>query len=174
MEKATDNGFKCNGSGRGCTMKTTEVARRLEQQLKLGQFPLVRRRLYARVQRICIQVGEPALKVVADLLQECEGPRIRDAGQYFCWVLKRRFQENDISWDAGASRPTATPAGVQSVTVPQLVETVAKAAADRVAGPPSTTRADVEEDLKRLLELRRMEETIARLRAAAPRQEVRP
>jgi hypothetical protein len=155
-------------------MLTTEIARRLELRLKLGQFPLVRRRLYARVQRICIQAGEPALKVVADLLQECEGPRIRDAGQYFCWVIKRRLEENGISWDAGSSRPGVTPAGSPVVTVPQLVQTIAKATADRVTDPMPTTRAEAEDDLRRKLEQRRFEETKARLLATAAAQEVKP
>ena len=85
-------------------MLTHEVARRLEQKLGLGQFPLVRRRLFSRVQRICEQKGDGALLIVAGVLEEALGPKIRDKGQYFCWVCKRRLEENGY-WDP----PTAGP-----------------------------------------------------------------
>ena len=81
-------------------MLTHEVARRLEQKLGLGQFPMVRRRLYARLQRTCEQKGDGALLIVAGVLEEAMGPKVRDKGQYFCWVIKRRLEEQGY-WPAG-------------------------------------------------------------------------
>ena len=81
-------------------MLTNEIARRCEQKLGLGQFPMVRRRLYAKLQRLCEQKGEGPLQIVAGVLDEALGPKVRDAGQYFCWVIKRRLEEQGY-WPAG-------------------------------------------------------------------------
>lgn len=112
-------------------MLSTEVARRLEQKLGLGQFPLVRRRMYARLQRMAVTSGDGVLCVIANLLQEAEGPKIRDAGQYFCWVIKRRLEEAGYSWDGPpANESPAKAAAVKA----ELVNKVATSAAATGAG----------------------------------------
>jgi len=88
-------------------MLTHEVARRLEQKLGLGQFPVVRRRLYARLQRTCEQKGDGPLLVIAGVLEEALGPKVRDKGQYFCWVVKRRLEEQGY-WTAGEASVNQT------------------------------------------------------------------
>jgi hypothetical protein len=95
-------------------MLTTEVARRLELHLGLGGFPMVRRRLYARLQRLCVQLGDQALKIVAAVAEEAMGPKIRDKGRYFSWVIKRRLQENGIDFgerDEDGTCKTGRPPG---------------------------------------------------------------
>jgi hypothetical protein len=100
-----------------------EVAQRLETRLGLGEFPLIRRRLYARLQRLVESKGDGPLQVIAALVQEAEGGKIRNAGQYFCFVVKRRLEE--AGWPIGPD-PSRIQAAEQSQ---QLAETVSKVGA---------------------------------------------
>jgi hypothetical protein len=148
-------------------MLTTEVARRLEQRLGLGGFPMVRRRMYARLQRMAIAGGDAVLKVIAELLQEADGPKIRDKGQYFCWVVKRRLAENGFPWDgptpAGVTDPNQPPSAPPHVPPHQVV----KQLGETLHVQYSETREQVQADLKAQLEKRHRDEVIARLRANA-------
>lgn len=99
-----------------------EVAQRLEKRLGLGEFPIVRRRLYARLQRLVESKGDGPLQVIAALVQEAEGPKIRNAGMYFCWVVKRRLEE--AGWPIG---PESSPNQTQE-QARQLAATVGKVA----------------------------------------------
>jgi hypothetical protein len=81
-------------------MLTTEVAARLERKLGLGTFPLVRRRMYQRLQRLAVQHGDPVVEIIAQVEMEALGPKVRDKGQYFCWVVKRRLGELGYPLDA--------------------------------------------------------------------------
>jgi len=58
----------------------TEVARILEKTLGLGEFPMVRRRLYGRLQRVCQQRGDVPLTTVAQVLEEAKSLRDRKTG----------------------------------------------------------------------------------------------
>lgn len=99
-------------------MQYHEVARRLELKLGLGEFPMVRRRLFARLQRICEQKGDGALMVVAAVVEEAMGPKIRDKGKYFCWVIKRRLEENGFPFEPSpAAAATAPPAPTPKAVV---------------------------------------------------------
>ena len=130
-----------------------EVAARLEKRLGLGEFPLVRRRLYARLQRLCLERGDPVLAVIAAVVEEAYGPKVRDKGQYFCWVIKRRLAEQlDIVLESSPSPASSAPAP----TVAELRE--------RVANSVPATRAAAEDDLREKLAKRARDETIARLR----------
>jgi hypothetical protein len=148
-------------------MLTTEVARRLEQKLGLGQFPLVRRRMYARLQRLAVSGGEGVLRVIADLLQEADGPKIRDKGNYFCWVIKRRLGEAGYDYDAGSHSavqdpskpPSSSPAAVKAQFVANLDE--------KAKEVYPATREQVQDDLRRQLEKRRHDEVVQRLREKA-------
>lgn len=85
-------------------MLSTEVARRLEQKLGLGEFPLVRRRLYARLQRLAVARGDAALMIIAGVLESAAAPSVRNAGQYFCFTVRRRLEEAGL-WEYSASGP---------------------------------------------------------------------
>jgi hypothetical protein len=61
-------------------MLNTEVARRCESKLGLGEFPMVRRRLYSRLQRVCQQKGDIPLRIVSEVLMEAESLRDRNNG----------------------------------------------------------------------------------------------
>lgn len=88
-------------------MLTHEIARRLEQKLGLGEFPMVRRRLFSRLQRVCEQSGDVALLVVAAVLEESCGPKIRDKGKYFSFTCVRRLTEAGF-WQQADSVPNQT------------------------------------------------------------------
>jgi hypothetical protein len=85
---------------------TTEVASRLERKFGLGAFPLVRRRLYQRLQRLAVEHGQPVLEIIGQVEIEAVGPNVRDKGQYFCFVAKRRLAELGFPLDR-ASVPSA-------------------------------------------------------------------
>ena len=74
-------------------MLTSEIARRLEQKIGLGDFPLVARRFFARLQRLCEQKGDGPLMIIAAVAEEAQGPQIRNKNQYFGFSVKRRLQE---------------------------------------------------------------------------------
>ncbi len=131
-----------------------EVASRLERRLGLGEFPMVRRRLFARLQRLCQEKGDGPLQVIAALVQEAEGPKIRDKGQYFCWVVKRRLAE--AGWPIDV--PSAVP------LTPTQVEAVA-AIRENLAKPVPTDRPSAENNLREVLAKRAREEVVSRLRA---------
>jgi hypothetical protein len=87
-------------------MLDVEVAARLERSLGLGAFPLIRRRMFQRLQRLAVQGGEPVLQVISQVEMEARGPSVRDKGQYFCWVVKRRLRELGYDLD---NRPSPGP-----------------------------------------------------------------
>jgi len=98
-------------------MLTHEVARRLEQKLGLGEFPMVRRRLFSRLQRLCEKVGDAALVIVAGVLDEAHGPKIRDKGHYFAWVVKRRLGEAGL-WEGPPAQDAANEPAPQAPKPP--------------------------------------------------------
>lgn len=82
-------------------MLTHEVAKVLERALGCGQFPLIRKRLYSRLQRICEQRGEDPLRIVSECLLGARSPTIRDPGKWFSAAVVRRLTEGGY-W----ARPT--------------------------------------------------------------------
>lgn len=113
---------------------------------------MVRRRMFSRLQRICEQRGDGALYVVAGVLEEALGPKIRDKGQYFCWVVKRRLEEQGY-WEPAAPGPNQPPPAAEAVKN-----------ITRAIGQPGTPPVDQQaEDLRRKLEQQQLE--ILRLRA---------
>ena len=127
-------------------MLTTEVASRLERKLGLCAFPAVRRRMYQRLQRLAVQHGDPVLEIICQVELEALGPNVRDKGQYFCWVVKRRLGELGFPLDAQAGPPATVPpanavaevkrslAGSFGKTTDQLEEELQRAkVADRAA-----------------------------------------
>jgi hypothetical protein len=94
-------------------MLTTEVAARLERSLGLGAFPMVRRRMYARLQRLAVQHGDPVLEILSQVEMEARGDKIRDKGQYFCWVVKRRLAEMGFPLDVPAAQPASVSPAAQ-------------------------------------------------------------
>ena len=100
-------------------MFTTEVAARLERKLGLGAFPLIRRRMFQRLQRLAVCHGDPVLEIIAQVEMEAIGPQIRDKGQYFCWVVKRRLAELGYPLDAPQGAPPAVPPAAQVRAVVQ-------------------------------------------------------
>lgn len=122
-----------------------EIAKRLEAKLGLGQFPLIRRRLYQRLQRLCEQKGDGPLQVIAALVQEAEGPKIRDKGQYFCYVVKRRLEEAGYGFgDQGDT--------TYGCSVPPNEGRPAKPAAGTAGQPAKTASAVVGDLVQRVAE----------------------
>jgi hypothetical protein len=80
-------------------MLSTEVARRLEACFGLGQFPMIRRRLYARLQRLCVSKGEAVLVIVGQVVEEAKAPSIRDHGKWFSAAVVRRLTEAGLWTD---------------------------------------------------------------------------
>lgn len=83
-------------------MLTHEISRVLERELGLGEFPLVRRRLFSRLQRVCEQKGDEPLLIVAQVREEARTLRDRGNGgpatqssraRYFCKVAVLRLTE---------------------------------------------------------------------------------
>lgn len=128
-------------------MLTTEVAARLERNLKLGAFPLVRRRMYQRLQRLAHQYGEPVLQIISQVEMEAMGPKIRDAGQYFCWVVKRRLGELGFPLDGPSPNETAAD---RQATISRL--------RDRVAGVEAVRASETDEQVYNRVAQQRHEE----------------
>lgn len=72
-------------------MLNHEVAAVLRKKLGLGEFPLVRERLFSRLQRLCIDRGDVPLTIIAQVLEESQGARVRNAGKYFAFTVTRRL-----------------------------------------------------------------------------------
>lgn len=141
-------------------MLAQEVAAVLERALKLGAWPMVRRRLYARLQRICVQRGDAAVQIVSQVLVEARGGKIRDPGQYFCFVVTRRLKEEGL-WD-----PPAADAVQVQVALAAVTEAI-----DRVA-VPEVQRAQlfIDEAIERKRR-EHQEDIYRRLREQAAREE---
>jgi hypothetical protein len=99
-------------------MLNHEVARQCEQRLGLGEFPLVRRRLFSRLQRVCQQRGDEPLLIVSQVLEEARclkdrrtgGEATKDSkGRYFCKAVVARLSEAGY-WDKpGSTGPNEPP-----------------------------------------------------------------
>lgn len=83
-----------------------EVASRLKAKLGLGEFPLVRERLYSRLQRLVYERGDVPLRIIAEVLQEAHGPKVRDPGRYFCFTVTKRLTVAGLWTQAGSANET--------------------------------------------------------------------
>jgi hypothetical protein len=117
---------------------TTEVAARLERKLGLGAFPLIRRRMFQRLQRLAVQHGDPVLEIVSQVELEALGPNVRDKGQYFCWVVKRRLAELGFPLDGvpSLSSPAASANVVKEVVRRQAAANDASREVGAIEGVP--------------------------------------
>lgn len=134
-------------------MLTTEVAARLERKLGLGAFPLIRRRMFQRLQRLAVQHGDPVVEIIAQVEMEAIGPNVRDKGQYFCWVVKRRLGELGFPLDSPQGQPPAVPPATQTREIVQ-----------DLAGKRSLDKLD---DAAADLERARIKAELRKLQAAA-------
>jgi len=109
-------------------MLTDQVSRRLEENLGLGEFPMIRRRLYQRVQRACVKFGDQCLVIVGQLLEEAKslrdrrsnGPATRESkGKWFSRAVVARLKENDM-WDEPSANQTQAQAEEQRKAIGQL------------------------------------------------------
>jgi len=141
-------------------MLTTEVAARLERKLGLGAFPLIRRRMFQRLQRLAVAHGDPVLEIIAQVEMEALGPKIRDKGQYFTWVVKRRLGELGFPLDAPQGPPPTVPPA-------NMVKEVREKLADATKEPPRPGTEEMRAELVR----RAQEERFARWRAEAAAKE---
>jgi len=73
-------------------MRETEVVKRLETRLGLGDNPIARRRLYRRLARLAQVHGEPCLRLLAELVQDAE--HRTDPGRWFSRAAKLRLMES--------------------------------------------------------------------------------
>ena len=134
-----------------------DVARVLAQQLGAGEFPLVRKRLFARLQRVCEQKGDIALRIVAEVLQEAQGPRIRNRGKYFCFAVVRRLTEAGFWASPGGANETADQARANVEAIKQ-----------RVADPTPAAKAESEEEIYNRVAQQRADEVRRRLADRRP------
>jgi hypothetical protein len=116
-------------------MLNHEVARQLEQRLGLGEFPMIRRRLYSRLQRVCQQRGDEPLLIVSQVLEEARCLKDRQTGGeatkhskglYFCKAVVARLSEAGY-WDKpGSTGPNEPPPPKPSPppAIPPMNETV--------------------------------------------------
>jgi hypothetical protein len=74
-------------------MRYEDVAKECEKRVGVGEFPLVARRFFARLQRLVMQHGDGALMIIHGCLDESQGPNIRHKCKYFGFTCKRRLQE---------------------------------------------------------------------------------
>jgi hypothetical protein len=75
-------------------MLVSEISARLERAFGLGSNPLVRRRLYRRLQRLAEQRGEAVLHIIAQVASEAQAKTIKSPGQFFSYVIGRRLKES--------------------------------------------------------------------------------
>lgn len=137
-------------------MHDNEVARILESKFGLGEFPMVRRRVFSRLQRICQQRGVEALNVVSEVVVEAQSPNVRDKGRFFCFVVTRRLKELSM-WEPLSEAEVARRKAVQPIR--------AKVAEDRVT---ETEKAqDFIDVIRKRAAEERLEATKKRLRERA-------
>lgn len=74
-------------------MTPQEIPARLEQIFGLGSMPVVRRRLYRRLQRLAEQRGEAVLLIIGEVASEAKAKTVRNPGQFFSYVIGRRLKE---------------------------------------------------------------------------------
>lgn len=130
-------------------MLTTEVASRLERKLGLGAFPLIRRRMFQRLQRLAVEHGDPVLEIIAQVEMEAIGPKVRDKGQYFCWVIKRRLAELGFPLEPSpGSQPVQPPANVVRAAAADLANKTSLAVQD--ASAVDAERARIKQELRKL------------------------
>jgi hypothetical protein len=89
-------------------MNWTGLAKRLEAKFGLGEFPMVRRRLYARLERACEQYGDPCYISVCDCGQAAETKA--KPGNWFCAAVSSRLKEAGFLGDPPTD-PAMQPAG---------------------------------------------------------------
>jgi hypothetical protein len=138
-------------------MLTHEIARMCEKKIGLGDFPLVARRFFSRLQRLAERQGDMALVIIANVIEEAQGPQIKSRNKYFGFAVKRRLEE------AGLWLPHADGPNQSAENVKQLAATIAK-----VADPPATAFPD--QAAAELERLRLSNELLKRELAAARAQ----
>jgi hypothetical protein len=147
----------------------SEIARRLEQKIGLGDFPLIARRFFSRLQRLVEQKGDGALQIIANVVEEASGPNIRSRNQYFGYVVKRRLTEQGylIPQDQGANqtREQHQAEAEQAAKQRAELERVKQAVAKPVTDPPADLTAAELDRLKLSNELLRRELEVARRNA---------
>jgi hypothetical protein len=89
-------------------MNWTGLARRLEAKFGLGEFPMIRRRLYTRLERACEQHGDAAYIIVCDCGQAAltKGK----PGNWFSSAVSARLKEAGFLGDPPTD-PAMQPAG---------------------------------------------------------------
>ncbi len=124
-------------------MLTHEIAAVLERKIGLGEFPLVARRFFSRLQRHAEQHGDRVLYIIAGVLEESQGGKIANRNKYFGWVVKRRLDEQGyplLGHDGGARSPNQTAA---------VRDIVAKVATPPVAPAAETMASELERERAR-------------------------
>jgi hypothetical protein len=82
--------------------------------------------------------GDEVLQIVANVVEEAHGPKVRDKGQYFCWVIKRRLEEAGW-WTPADPGPNQTREQAR-----QLGTTVAKIGAPATSPAADQAAAEIE------------------------------
>jgi hypothetical protein len=96
-------------------MTGPEAYERLVRQFGLGDFPLIRKRLFSRLAREIEMVGDVVLFIVRSCAQDARVLRDRNTGgiasaesqaRWFCAAVSRRLREHGFL----QNQPSATPA----------------------------------------------------------------
>lgn len=133
-------------------MLTHEIARTLEKKFGVGEFPMVRRRLYTRVQRVCERAPDEALRIVADAVQQAEslkdrftgGPATQlSKGKWLTKVVVIRLTEAGY-WDQTPPPAEPPPADVTPASPPPPPDPL-----PTPAPPAPRAQAEIVEELKR-------------------------
>jgi len=86
-------------------MNWTGLAKRLEGRLGLGEFPMIRKRLYSRVERTCQQHGDAAYAIVVDCVNAAVTKN--KPGNWFSSAITRRLAEAGFLKQGGGPNEVA-------------------------------------------------------------------
>ncbi len=70
-----------------------DLAKRLTARFGLGNFPLISKRLYSRLQREANRHGEPVMRIISECAESSICARV-NAGAWFRAAVVRRLKEN--------------------------------------------------------------------------------
>jgi hypothetical protein len=110
-------------------MNWTGLARRLEAKFGLGEFPMIRRRLYTRLERACEHHGDAAYIIVCDCGQAAATKG--KPGNWFSSAVSARLKEAGFLGESGGPNqgaPVPQPNAPAPPSRPMVQSTVRRVA----------------------------------------------
>ncbi len=108
-------------------MNAPELVAYLTKNLGLGDFALVRRRLYSRLAQLVVEKGPDVEEVITSLVAEAQHANPKEPGRYFSYVVTRRLVE--MGWWTRLAGNSAPPGAAKQI-VKELAERSAKRVKD--------------------------------------------